>query len=90
MQITEQEKLEELEALQAIYGDDYIHRPKLWNLPSFSINLRSTNEVKSEIKYGSSSSSSSAVKLNRTFHRLLNKLLIISLIIFLYISCFQL
>jgi hypothetical protein len=38
--------VEELEAIQAIFGSDYHERPPVWNYPSFAINIRATNSEK--------------------------------------------
>ena len=43
MQNLSDEVKEELEVLAAIYMDDFLERPPVWNFPSFAIKLSSTN-----------------------------------------------
>ncbi|RYG96065.1 hypothetical protein EON65_54985 [archaeon] len=39
---------EEIEALQAIYDDDFFERPPVWNLPSFAIKIAPSRDEKQE------------------------------------------
>lgn len=41
-----EEITEELEVLQAIYGDDFEERPPVWNIPSFAIRIAPTKSSK--------------------------------------------
>jgi hypothetical protein len=34
--------IDELEALKAIYGNDFMDRPPVWNIPSFAISIQPT------------------------------------------------
>ena len=39
----------ELEALRAIYGDDFVDQPAVWKRPCFSIRVRPTTSINGEI-----------------------------------------
>lgn len=39
----------ELEALRAIYGDDFEDRPPVWKRPCFAIKVRPTTSVNGEV-----------------------------------------
>eukprot|EP01031_Cornospumella_fuschlensis_P028317 gene28317-34190_t len=46
--MVKEEIREEIEALQAIYDDNYFERPPVWNLPSFAIKIAPTRDEKQE------------------------------------------